>query len=289
MVLVSWRRRTIISATCLGMLAGLVLAAPRAEAAGRREAVARASGRRGGPGRGPARGRRGSMAGRRGPIAVVPRSEFEAAYLKWNHSCKRFLLMTSGGAQGGAKRPVSDCREQWYELLRRYHNAPPPEFADDERWQSDLATITGYLHIAEWRLHAGHMKESHEALERVRWIWLGIRERNGVRWFGDELTRYHAVMEPVVKWASGAEHGGVTPENVEDFEVELAKLLEAWRRLAQQRPPQGNMRRYSMGMRMEAHALSELDEIAAVGLYEDIPEAAKAVRSAFTMLFMGFG
>ncbi len=229
------------------------------------------------------------MTGRGGPIAVVPRSEFEAAYLNWNLFYKRSLLATSGAAEERAKLPVSESRGQWYELLSSYYKAPPPEFADDERWQSDLATITGYLHLAEWRLHAGQMKESHEALERVRWIWLGIRERNGVRWFGDELTRYHAVMEPVVKWATGAEHGGVTPENVEDFEVELAKLLEAYRRLAKQRPPRGNMRRYSMGMQLEAHALAELDEIVAVGLYEDIPEAAKEVKSAFTMLFIGFG
>ena len=114
------------------------------------------------------------MAGRGGPIAVVPRSEFEAAYLEWNLSHKRSLLATSRGTQEGAKQPVSQCRESWYQLLGGYYKAPPPEFADDERWQSDLATITGCLHIAEWRLHAGHMEESHETLERVRWIWLAM-------------------------------------------------------------------------------------------------------------------
>jgi hypothetical protein len=202
---------------------------------------------------------------------------------------KRSLLATSSGTQEGAKVPMSQSRERWYALLNAYHEGPPPEFAEDERWQADLAAITGYLHVAEWQLHAGRMKESHESLERVRWIWLDIRERNGVRWSGDELTRYHAVMEPVVKWGTGAERGGVTAENIAEFEAEFAKLLDAWRHLAQQRPPRGNMRRFQFGMQQEAAALRELQEILADRWYPDIPEAAKQVKSAFTMLFMGFG
>jgi hypothetical protein len=229
------------------------------------------------------------MARRSGPTAVIPRSEFEATYLDWNLYYKRSLLATSRGTQEGAKQQVSQCRERWYELLGRYHLTPPPEFAEDEQWQSDLAAITGHLHVAEWQLHGGRMADAHECLERVRWIWLDIRERNGVHWFGDELTRYHAAMEPVVAWGTGAEHGGVTSGNIEDFEVELAKLLDAWGRLAQQRPPPGNMRRFHFSMQREAAALRDLQELVADRWYPDIPEAAKQVKNAFTMLFMGFG
>ena len=282
-------RRVTVWAVFSSMVAGLLLVTPPPAAAGPGESASRADSRGARARRGPMRGRRGSKGMRGGPTAVVPRSEFEAAYLHWNTFHKRSLMATASGTQEGAKRPMSQARERWYEFLGKYYEAPPPEFAEDAHWQSNLAAITGYHHVAEWHLHAGRMDEAHETLEQVRWVWLELRARNGVSWFGDALSRYRAVMEPVVGWGTGAEHGGVTPDNIEDFEVEVLKLLEAWRRLTQHRPPLGNMRRFSFGMQQEARALAEFEEVVAARLYDDIAEAAKEVNTAFTMLFMGFG
>lgn len=282
-------RRVTVWAVFLSMAAGLLLVAPPLAAAGPQQGARRADRRGARARRGPMRGRRGAGGRGGGPTAVVPRSDFEAAYLHWNTFYKRSLMATRSGTQESAKRPMSHARERWYGFLAKYYQAPPPEFAEDEHWQSNLAAVTGYHHLAEWHLHGGRMKEAHEALERIRWIWLELRARNDIPWFGDALTRYHAVMEPVVRWGTGAEHGGVTADNIEDFEVEVLKLLEAWDCLLRHPPPLGNMRRFSFGMQQEARALAEFEEVVAARLYGDIAEAAKQVNTAFTMLFMGFG
>jgi hypothetical protein len=219
-----------------------------------------------------------------------PATGFRGAYGSWNRYYKRALYATGMGTAERAKLPLAGCRQAWYELLGEYHASPPSEHAEDAQWSADLVTITGYVHLAEWRAHAGDLEEAHEALERVRYLWREVRERNGVRWFGDELLRFHDVMEPMVAWGTGAERGGVTPENVEEYRAEMARLLEAWTRVQGFEPkPRGPGRRLPSAMANEAKALGELWHAVRAGSYGQIPEAARAVKQGFLRLYMGSG
>jgi hypothetical protein len=218
--------------------------------------------------------------------------DFDSALNAWSTFYKRSLYATSMGKQENAKRPLGKSREAWYQVLTRYYEDPPAKYAADSRWQSDLAAITGHLHLGEWLTYSGDLEAAHEALEPVRRIWMKIRERNGVRWFGDELTRYHDVMEPVVLWGTGKVHGGVTEENVEEFEAEVAALAEAWRRVEQFGPPRATgmrRRRFAVFMSRESEAIADLQQVIAERRLEEVPEAARAVKNVFRSLYMGFG
>jgi hypothetical protein len=282
-------RRYAVLVVLLSLMLALPLARPSAAGGG---LVGRG-------GRGE-RGMRGQMrAGGRGPGARgrgrmfrSPHTAFEAAYVQWNHPYKRALLATSRGTDEQAKRVLGAAQEQWYSLLGAYYLSPPLEFAADPQWQTDLAAITGYLQIATWQLYGGDMGAAHSSLEPVRRIWLDVRERNEVPWFGDRLTRYHDLMEPVVMWATGAADGGVAPDNIDEFDAQLKTLVAAWMEVvdsARRTPPPGNTRQFAMAMEQEHDALKALDAASAEGRYEDIPEAARGVQKAFIQLYMGFG
>jgi len=226
------------------------------------------------------------------PRAEPARADsFEAAYRRWGRPYRRSLLATKKGRGEKTKIPLEASREAWYELLDLYLAIPPAEFAEDPQWHTDLATITGRLHLGEWLVYAGDRDRAYEALEPVRHIWLRIRERNGVRWFGDELTRYYDVIEPVVLWGTGETHGGVTPENVAEFEDEVETLASAWQtvRSFRYRPmARRDRRRFPRFMAREATALRSLQAAAAARQYDQIAEASLEVRNAFLPIFIWF-
>ena len=225
----------------------------------------------------------------------APGTSFRFDLQNWNQWYKRSLLATSKGAAERVPQPLANSRETWYSFLWYWYATPPPEYAEDARWQADLAAITGHIHLAEWLATSGEMYSAHETLEPVRRIWMDIRTRNRVRWFGDEITRYHDVMEPVVLWGTGQTRGGVTEENIEEFEAEVAALVEAWRDLAQfpfrPRAPRGpgGQLQYGIFMMQANEAVNRLHRVVEDGWIEDIPEAARQVKATFLPLFMNFG
>ena len=232
---------------------------------------------------------------REGPIMPVDQPDFGSALAAWNTFYKRSLYATQREDPEVAKRPLGMSLEAWYQVLARYYEEPPAEYAEDSRWQRELAAVTGHLHLAEWLVAAGDMKAAHETLEPVRRMWLGIRERNGVRYFGDELTRFHDAMEPVVLWGTGQTHGGVTDENIEEFYAKVVAMDDAWQRVAgfgfypkEQLGP-GGQRQYGRLMADAENAVEQLRYTVEDRLLDEIPEGAAAVKQAFAPLYLGFG
>ncbi len=258
------------------------------------------AGMRGGGGRfrGQRRGRAGRGRGRMmalAPMMPMYCPDFGSALGAWERFYKGSLYATAAGKQESARRPLQMSREAWYQVLWRYYQEPPAEYGEDTDWQRELAAITGHLHLGEWLAYQGDMEGAHETLERVRRIWMEVRERNGVRHFGDELTRFHDVMEPVVLWGTGETHGGVTEENIAEFEAEVAGLGEAWRRVAGfgfyprgARGPRVQLE-YRVFMTRTAEAVEELRRAVAERRLEEIPEAARGVKQAFVPLYISFG
>jgi hypothetical protein len=222
-------------------------------------------------------------------------ADFPSALQAWNTFYKRSLVVTQRGRREPAERQLAKSREAWYQIIWRYRESPPPEYAEDARWQSDLATITGNLHIAEWLVAGGDLEGAHEALEPIRRIWMDVRQRNGIRSFGDVLTTYHDVMEPVVLWGAGQAHGGVTEENIDEFQAAAAKLLEAWQsvRSFPYRPGaprgRGGGRQFRIYMGRAEEAMEHFAVVVAERRIEEIPDASQGVKSAFLSLFIPFG
>lgn len=225
--------------------------------------------------------------GSRGPARL---SGFDAAFESWNRYYKASLVATGTGNVEGASQRMAYCREAWYKLLADYAEEPPAQFADDPQWAKAMATTTGYLHIAEWRLQAGDLERAHEALEPVRYLWRDIRQRNDVLWFGDQLLRYHDVMEPVVAWGTGAARGGVTPENVEEYAQEVQRLAGALLNLRNfPARPSGPERRTEALISREWDAIESLADAVAARDYDAIPAAAQEIKKWYIPLYMALG
>jgi hypothetical protein len=213
---------------------------------------------------------------------------FSTLYEAFNDNYKQALFATSEGGKERAARELAGTRIAWEMLLARYYDAPPEQFAKDHRWQADLATMTGYIEIADLQLGAGKLQQAHDALEPVRHLWLEIRQRNGIPWFGDELTRFHDVMEPVVQLAVA----GVRESSVGAFEAKLGDLSKAWRRVEEFGFAPRSMERQKQCEEMmaaETQAIANLEKATGARDYGNIGPLALAVKRAFAALYLAFG
>ncbi len=213
---------------------------------------------------------------------------FSTLYEAFNDNYKQALFATSEGNKERAARELTGTRIAWEMLLARYYDAPPEQFAKDSRWQADLATITGYIEIADLQLGAGKLQQAHGALEPVRHIWLEIRQRNGVPWFGDELARFHDAMEPVVQLATA----GVTERGIGELAAEVANLTHAWQKVQEFGfAPRSTERRKQLGemMASETQAVANLEKATGARDYGNIGPLALAVKRAFAALYLAFG
>jgi len=213
---------------------------------------------------------------------------FSDLYQTWNDGYKQSLYLTSQADKQRSAKELTGTGIAWQMLLTGYYETPPERYQKDQQWRADLATITGYLNIAEMQVGAGKLKEAHDALEPIRRIWLRIRERNGVPWFGDELTKFHEVMEPTVQLAVA----GATQANVGELEGKIAELASAWEKVQQfDFHPASAKRQQLLAelMGSETQAVENLRNATAARDYANIKPFAQAVKRAFANLYLEFG
>jgi len=213
--------------------------------------------------------------------------KFSDLFGAFNESYKQALYATSLGERQAASE-LTGARVSWQMVLGSYYETPPEEYRKDEGWRRDLATITGYLQIADMQVEAGRLAEAHETLEPIRRVWVEINGRNGVRRFGDELVKFHEVMEPTVVMALA----GVGEENIGEFEERVGELSEGWRGVEEFgfAPSSAERRARYEGMAVNVRtAVGNLARATEERDYAKLGPLAKAVKGAFAELYLAFG
>jgi len=227
----------------------------------------------------------GALAGERYDPTAPP---FSSLYNAFNDSYKQALYATQQGDEERAGSELGATRMTWQMLLTQYYRNPPESYRRDARWQGDLATITGYIEIAKMELGAKKVPEAHEALEQVRRIWMAVRQRNGVRWFSDELTRFEDVLEPVVLFVTG----GVSDSTIRNLAGKVDGMASAWQQVAAfgYRPASAERQKLLQDMiAAETQAISNLRKAVAGRDYPSLRPLVMEVRKAFAAVYLTFG
>jgi hypothetical protein len=209
-------------------------------------------------------------------------------YQAFNDNYKQALLATHQRDKEKAWSELAGARVAWQMLVRQHYDAPPPEYRKDQLWKRDLTTIGSDISTAVTQAQAGDLAGAHKTLEPIRRIWLEIRKRNGVRWFGDQLTLFHDVMEPAVQTAIA----GVTDGNIASFERQLDTVSTSWRNVLEFKySPESEERRKLLAemLATETQALANLRAAAEARDYANLKRLAQAVQAGFLALYLAFG
>lgn len=229
------------------------------------------------------------LAGRAADSRYNPKSpSFQTLFSAFNENYKQTLYATQQGEEDRSRGEMAATRLTWEMVLLRYYETPPEAYRKDARWQADLATVSGYLDAAEAQLHAGNLSEAHAALEPIRRLWADINARNGVRRYGDALTRFHEVMEPAVM------AGKTTADEVSfaAFQEKLAALTEGWKQVRHfgfLPKREDDRKRFKDLVAAETAAIENLTKVAQAKDYADIQKLSPEVKNAFAELYLAFG
>lgn len=213
---------------------------------------------------------------------------FVSLFRAFNDAYKQALYATSQGDGERSARELMAARLAWQMLLARHYRTPPPEFGQDQRWQTDLGTMGVYLEIADAWLKEGRVADAHESLEPIRRLWADLYQRNRVPWFGGELTRFHDLMEPVVEVASRE----VGESETAALGARLGEVMEAWRKVHAfpfKAESEEEGREFLEMMAVQDQALANLRRALEARDYTNLPLLAQAVKRAHMALYLRFG
>jgi hypothetical protein len=227
-------------------------------------------------------------------IAVTSQTAgFEVLFQAWNAPYK-IALTTSSNADGDKnviRNAVSEARTAWYRLLNAYYAQSPRQFKNQAEWQESLAAITGYMHIAEWQMAAGHTTEAHRALGAIRPVWLDLRQHNHIAFYGDTLFEYHNIMEAVCDPIIAAPEV-VKIEDLKRLESGVESMQKAWQKVLAFNLPlntQAARQKHTGLVMQETEAITNFQIAVKNQDFANIGAAARAVKTAYRNLYVAFG
>jgi len=203
------------------------------------------------------------------------------------------LALTSAQKLEPSRKAMTRLLEEW-ESFRESHKGMQKQ---DSAWQADMERIEQLFLSAQKQLATdGELHNAHEELEQVRVILLGVRERNGIDYFVDHLTRFHEPMEQIVMQVKGKSPTQLNAQDVAALQQQLGMASTLWQMVITT-PVDKNLYGFSAQkmkqidglMREEKAALVHLQGALELGSNEKIIQAALGVKPAFAQMFKLFG
>jgi len=203
------------------------------------------------------------------------------------------LALTSAEKLEPSRKAMAALLPEW-ERFREGHKGMQKQ---DSGWQADIERIEQQFLSVQKQLVSGHeLIAAHEDLEQVRVILLGLRERNGIDYFVDHLTRFHEPMEQIVLQVKGKAPAQLSDQDVAAIQQQLGIATILWQMVITT-PVEKKLYGFSaqkikqieLLIQEEKAALMQLQGALESGANEKIISAALGVKPAFAQQFKLFG
>jgi hypothetical protein len=203
------------------------------------------------------------------------------------------LALTSQEKLIPARRAMAVLVPTWQAFQAKYAQVNP----SDPQWSVDFDDVDGRIHRADAIVTAGTaLLDAHEELEGVRITLMGLRERSGIDYYVDDLTRFHEPMETIVLAAKDKTPESFTPADLATIQAHLPEAQARWQRVVAHEFdaalfgfPESKQTALRAGIAAETEALAQLEQALAAGDTTAIVKRSVAIKPSFAALFMLFG
>jgi hypothetical protein len=185
-------------------------------------------------------------------------------------------------------------REEWNGYRARYPKAPAGY--TEASWTKADKAIESSIADAEASVKAGKPTVAHEALERVRDAQYVLRRGNGVSYWMDDFTAFHAAMEEIAGAAAGKNAGTLTDGDVTSIRAAMPQAQRTWQALlagrgesARYGVPAGQAEALQRQLDVQTQTLADLTAALERGDRAEIATKAVATKPAFSKLMQMFG
>ena len=227
------------------------------------------------------------LGGLTGPSAAWAADPFtddmQAAYAPYRAA----LFRTNGKSQPESERALADAQRAWQGVVQRFGTAAPVPYAADASFAATLAEVSAVYREADALVRAGRLPEAHEALEKIRDLLAGLRQRNGVQVFSDTMNAYHEEMEHLLQEGTKALQEAQGPMLL----MARAGTLEylAARLLSQAGPALQRDAEFGAAQRAVADSVSALRAALMAQDKAAAQRALSGLKGPYSRLFLKFG
>lgn len=133
------------------------------------------------------------------------------------------LIATAQQDQAAAKDAMADFSQEWVKFSGAFaiHSADP-------EWQHFMEIATNKVSEAFVDVQEGKLEHAHHALETVRITLHGLRERNGISYYVDELNAYHHYMEQIVQTIKNRTGEQFSKAEIKTIQKNWAEVWPRW-------------------------------------------------------------
>ena len=150
-----------------------------------------------------------------------------AAMARFDRAYIPALSLSNQGKRGQTGKAMARLQDEWGRFRDEYGS-----YAGDRRWQEALRRVGDALSEAAAYLERGELPKTHEALEGVRDVFLGLREERSMDYYIDYLNRYHETMEDVLRAAGEAGAEGLDQARKTTIAVLEGEARTRWEALS---------------------------------------------------------
>ncbi len=202
------------------------------------------------------------------------------------------LALTSQEKLEPSQRSMAILVPTWAAFQAKYIGANPA----DSQWRPDFDAVNGMIGHADEIVRAGSdLLGAHDELEGVRITLMELRERNGLPYFVDHLTRYHEPMEAIVLAGKGKTPETLSAADLDTIRGHLPEAQAIWADVAAA-PFDPALFGFSAEKHaalqkqigMETAALAQLQAALDAGDAPAIIQRSMALKGVFAPLFMMF-
>jgi len=203
------------------------------------------------------------------------------------------LAVTSDEKLAPARQALARLLPVWTSFKTSHYE----NVRGDAQWQSSLDTIDRHIKASERIIQQGtRLKDAHEELEHIRFVFMELRVRNGIDYYIDHLTRFHEPMETIVLAAKGKDESTLTQADLDLIRSTLPKAIQLWQQTSASEIDAvlfGFNSQQASALRQlvenETAALQKLQHRLQTGNKKDIISAAVAIKPNFAKSFKLFG
>ena len=204
------------------------------------------------------------------------------------------LVITNQPLSPTTRRAMERLRDEWNGYRARYPKAPAGFTAAS--WTAADKAIESSIADAEASVKAGKPTVAHEALEGVRDAQYELRRGNGVSYWLDDFTAFHAAMEKIAGAAAGKNAVTLADGDVASIRAAMPEAQRTWQALlagrgesARYGVPSGQADALQRQLDVQTQTLSDLKAALDRGDRAEIATKAAAMKPAFSKLFQMFG
>lgn len=205
------------------------------------------------------------------------------------------LIYIGQGDQESAEAAMMKYSQQWSAFVTTFAVS-----SDDPEWQHFLNIASGMVSEAFIDVRQGDLTNAQKQLEAVRVTLHGLRERNGIRYFLDELNAYKPYMDAMIKVADSKGSKRFSLAQIRSLQKNWAQVWPRWeaiRHHVSRAKFDQQMFGFSddrfvelkQAVAQEQMALNKLRQALRTGTHQEIANAAIGLEAGFMRTYRAFG